>query len=508
MPEKKTIVLCIMDGCGIAPPGPWNAVTEASTPNLDRLKASCPHSQLQASAEDVGLPAGQIGNSEVGHTNIGAGRVVYQILPRISNAVADGSFFENPAYCACMDAAVKTGHPLHVLGLLSDGGVHSHITHLYALLEMAKRRGVKQCYVHAFLDGRDVPPTSGINYVRALLDKCAELGYGKLATVQGRFWGMDRDKRWERLEKGYRAIVCGEGVQASDPAAAVEASYAADVTDEFMEPTVCDPEGTIAAGDSVIFLNFRPDRAREMTWALNKPEFDGFSLPRGHFPVNYVCTAQYDETMTELPVAFPPETIAETFGDYLSEHGMTQLRIAETEKYAHVTFFFNGGVERVCPGEDRILVPSPKEYPTYDLIPEMSAREVTDKACGAIRSGKYDAVIMNLANCDMVGHTGVMEAAVKAVETVDECVGKIDRAVRDVGGILLVTADHGNADCMRAPDGKPHTAHTTNPVPFIVVGAGEGKLRDGRLADIAPTMLRLMGLDQPAEMTGTCLFER
>ena len=503
---KKTTVLCMMAGCGIAEPSPWNAVTEANTPNLDRLLATCPHSQLQASAEDVGLPAGQIGNSEVGHTNIGAGRVVYQILPRISNAVEDGSFFENPAYAAAMDKAAATGHPVHVLGLLSDGGVHSHITHLFALLEMAKRRGVKQCYVHAFLDGRDVPPTSGIDYVKALLAKCDELGYGKLATVQGRFWGMDRDKRWERLEKGYRAIVCGEGVQNADPAGAVEKSYADGVTDEFMEPTVCDPDGVICANDSVIFLNFRPDRAREMTWALNKPDFDGFALPKGFFPVNYVCTAQYDETMTELPIAFPPETIAETFGDYLSEHGMTQLRIAETEKYAHVTFFFNGGVERVCEGEDRILVPSPKEYPTYDLIPEMSAREVTAKAADAIRSGKYDAVIMNLANCDMVGHTGVMEAAVKAVETVDECVGEIEKAVADNGGILLVTADHGNADCMRAPDGAPHTAHTTNPVPFIVIGAGDIRLADGRLADIAPTMLSLMGLDQPAEMTGRSLI--
>ena len=503
---KKTTVLCIMDGCGIAEPGPWNAVTTANTPNLDRLTATCPHSQLQASGEDVGLPAGQIGNSEVGHTNIGAGRVVYQILPRISNAVADGSFFENKAYAGAMDMAAATGHPVHVLGLLSDGGVHSHITHLYALVEMAKRRGVKQCYVHAFLDGRDVPPTSGIEYVRALLAKFDELGYGRLATVQGRFWGMDRDKRWERLEKGYRAIVCGEGVQNPDPAAAVEKSYQDGVTDEFMEPTVCDPDGCIRSDDSVIFLNFRPDRAREMTWALMKPDFDGFTLPKGHFPVHYVCTAQYDETMTELPIAFPPETIEETFGDFLSEHGLTQLRIAETEKYAHVTFFFNGGVERVCEGEDRILVPSPKEYPTYDLIPEMSAREVTAKASSAIRSGKYDAVIMNLANCDMVGHTGVMEAAVKAVETVDECVGEIEKAVRDVGGILLVTADHGNADCMRAADGTPHTAHTTNPVPFIIVGAGDLRLRDGRLADIAPTMLKLMGLEKPAQMTGECLI--
>ena len=503
---KKTTVLLIMDGCGLAPADPWNAVSQADTPNLARLTATCPHTELQASGEDVGLPAGQIGNSEVGHTNIGAGRVVYQDLPRISNAVADGSFFENPAYAGAMDKAAATGHPVHVLGLLSDGGVHSHITHLYALIEMAKRRGVKQCYVHAFLDGRDVPPSSGIDYVRALLQKCDELGYGRLATLQGRFWGMDRDKRWERLEKGYRAIVCGEGAQNPDPVRALEESYANGVTDEFVEPVVCDPEGLVGEGDSVIFLNFRPDRAREMTWALNKPDFDAFPLPKGHFPVNYVCTAQYDEAMTELPIAFPPETIEETFGDYLSELGMTQLRIAETEKYAHVTFFFNGGVERECPGEDRILVESPKQFPTYDLIPEMSAREVTEKAAAAIRSGDYDAVIMNLANCDMVGHTGVMEAAVKAVETVDECVGVIEKAVADNGGILLITADHGNADCMRSPSGEPHTAHTTNPVPFIIVGAGDMTLKPGRLADIAPTMLALMGLKQPAEMTGESLI--
>ena len=503
---KKTAVLCIMDGCGIAPAGPWNAVSVADTPNLARLLLECPHSQLQASGEDVGLPAGQIGNSEVGHTNIGAGRVVYQPLPRISNAVADGSFFENSAYASAMEKAARSGHPVHVLGLLSDGGVHSHITHIFALVEMAKRRGVKQCYVHAFLDGRDVPPSSGSGYVKMLVEKCAELGYGRIATIQGRFWGMDRDKRWERVEKGYRAIVCGEGIQNADPVAAVEESYKNGVTDEFVEPIVCDPNGMIAEGDSVIFANFRPDRAREMTWALNKPDFDGFQLPKGHFDVNYVCTAQYDEAMRELPIAFPPETITETFGDYLSEQGMTQLRIAETEKYAHVTFFFNGGVERVCPGEDRILVPSPKQFETYDLIPEMSAYEVTEKCAAAIRSGDYDAVIINLANCDMVGHTGVMEAAVKAVETVDTCVGQLEAAVKENGGFMIIIADHGNADCMRAENGEPHTAHTTNPVPFIVVNAGDMKLKNGRLADVAPTMLKLMGLKQPKEMTGECLI--
>ena len=504
--NKKPTVLLIMDGFGLAEPSSINAVTAANTPNLDDLFATCPHTELSASGEDVGLPAGQIGNSEVGHTNIGAGRVVYQDLPRISKAIRDGSFFENPAYAQGMDAAAKTGHPVHILGLLSDGGVHSHISHLFALLKMAKERGVPQCYVHAFLDGRDVPPSSGLGYVKSLLAECEALGYGRIATLQGRFWGMDRDKRWERLEKGYRAIVCGEGVHQPDVAKAVEDSYAAGITDEFLEPVVCDPAGMVGEGDSVIFLNFRPDRAREMTWALMKPEFDGFDRPKGFFPVNYVCTAQYDETMPELPVAFPPESIENTLGDYLSSLGKNQLRIAETEKYAHVTFFFNGGVERVCPGEERILVPSPKEYPTYDLIPEMSARAVTEKAAEAIASGVYDVVIMNLANCDMVGHTGIMDAAVKAVETVDECVGIVRDAVKAAGGVLLITADHGNADCMRAPTGEPHTAHTTNPVPLILFGAGDKKLRAGRLADIAPTMLALMGLSQPTDMTGESLI--
>ncbi len=502
MKDKRPVVLLIMDGFGLAEPSDINAISMAKTPVLDSVFASCPHTELQASGEDVGLPAGQIGNSEVGHTNIGAGRVVYQDLPRISRAVADGSFFENPAYAAAMDEAAQTGHPVHVLGLLSDGGVHSHISHLFALVEMAKRRGVRQCYVHAFLDGRDVPPASGVGYVRELEEEFARLGYGRLATVQGRFWAMDRDKRWERLERAYRAIVCGEGIQNPDGVQAVDNSYAAGVTDEFVEPVVCDPAGLVSPGDSVIFLNFRPDRAREMTWALMKPDFEGFQRPKGFFPLHYVCTAQYDESMTELPVAFPPETIEDTFGELLSRMGKTQLRIAETEKYAHVTFFFNGGVERESPGEDRVLVPSPKEFPTYDLIPEMSAYAVTEKAVERIASGAYDAVIMNLANCDMVGHTGDLNAAIKAVETVDTCVGRVQAAVAQAGGVLLVTADHGNADCMRLPDGTPHTAHTTNPVPLILVGGGEVKLKPGRLADIAPTMLALMGLEQPEKMTG------
>lgn len=504
---NKRAVLLILDGLGLAPGSDYNAVSAAETPQLDALLARFPHTQLAASGEDVGLPAGQIGNSEVGHTNIGAGRVVYQDLPRISRAVADGSFFENEAYCAAMDAAARSGHSVHILGLLSDGGVHSHVSHILALVELAKRRGAKRCFIHAFLDGRDVGPTTGAGYVRALQAQCQALGCGRIATVQGRFWGMDRDKRWERLEKGYRAIVCGEGVAAPDAAGAVEQSYAAGITDEFVEPVICAPDGCIRSGDSVIFANFRPDRAREMTWALTQPDFDGFDRPGGQLQLNYVCTTQYDEALRGLPVAFPPETIEMTLGDCISAQGMRQLRIAETEKYAHVTFFLNGGVERCQPGEDRILVPSPKSVPTYDLIPEMSAREVTDKACAAIASDQYDLIVMNLANCDMVGHTGVMEAAVEAVQVVDECVGRIRAAVEAANGILFVTADHGNADCMRAPDGQPHTAHTTNPVPLIVCGLGDVSLREGRLADIAPTLLHAMGLSVPEQMTGRNLFE-
>ena len=501
---KVPSVLLIMDGYGLAEPGPFNAVHVASTPNLDALFAACPNTTLSASGLDVGLPDGQIGNSEVGHTNIGAGRVVFQDLPRISRAISDGSFFENPVYLRAVRAARDTGHALHVLGLVSDGGVHSHISHIAAMLELAKREGVKKVFVHCFLDGRDVPPRSGKAYVQQLCGDCARIGCGRIATVQGRFYAMDRDKRWERLQRGYDALVRGVGTANPDPVDAVQKSYDADVTDEFVEPVVCDSEGMIANGDSVIFINFRPDRAREMTWALtgNLPA----DCPMDTMPLklHYVCTTQYDEALT-LPIAFPPEAIENTLGAFVSSLGMTQLRIAETEKYAHVTFFFNGGVETVFPGEDRVLVPSPKEFPTYDLIPEMSARKVTDECVKRIRSGAYDLVVCNLANCDMVGHTGVMEAAVKAVETVDECVGAIAAAVKEMGGTLLVTADHGNADCMRSPDGQPHTAHTTNPVPLILVGA-EARLRPGRLADLAPTLLELMGFEKPAEMTGESLI--
>ena len=501
--KKIPTALLIMDGCGIAPASERNAVSRAATPNLDRLLASCPNTQLQASGLAVGLPEGQIGNSEVGHTNIGAGRVVFQMLPRISNAIADGSFFENRAYVSAMDA-VDEGGALHLCGLVSDGGVHSHNTHLYALLEMAKHKGIDKVYIHAFLDGRDVPPESGAGYMRELIEKCKELGVGKVATVQGRFYAMDRDKRWDRVERAYNCLVFGEGEQDPDPVDAIEKSYAKKITDEFVEPVVCDPDGVIKSGDSVIFFNFRPDRARELTYALTQPDFDGFERRNGLFPLHYVCTARYDEKL-KLPVAFPPEKIEDTFGEYIAKLHLTQLRIAETEKYAHVTFFFNGGVERTFEGEDRILVPSPKQFPTYDLIPEMSAVEVTDKCVEAILSGKYDVIVCNLANCDMVGHTGVMDAAIKAVEIVDTCVGRISQAVSQMGGTTFVTADHGNADCMIDDNGEPYTAHTTNPVPLIISGA-DVKLKPGRLADITPTMLELMGIRKPAKMTGESLI--
>lgn len=499
-------VLVIMDGFGIAPKAEGNAISTAATPNLDRIFTGNAYTQLSASGMDVGLPDGQMGNSEVGHTNIGAGRVVFQDLPRITKAISDGDFFENPAYVKAMDDAKKNNKALHIMGLLSDGGVHSHINHIFAILDMAHRRGLERVFVHCFLDGRDVPPRSGSGYVKQLADKCAQLGNAKIATVQGRFYGMDRDKRWDRVEAGYNAIVCGEGVMEPDPVKAVEDSYAADVSDEFVKPVVCCPEGVINEGDSVIFMNFRPDRAREMTWALNLPDFDGFVRKKTVYPLSYVCTAQYDEALP-LPIAYPPENIENTIGEIVSARGLRQFRVAETEKYAHVTFFFNGGVEKPCEGEERCLVPSPKEFPTYDLIPEMSARTVADKCIEAIKSDEYGMIICNFANCDMVGHTGVMDAAVKAVETVDECMGRVYDAARSMPDtVLIITADHGNADCMSDAEGKINTAHTTNPVPFVVC-SDSVKLRDGgRLADIAPTMLEIMNIPKPAEMSGSSLI--
>jgi 2,3-bisphosphoglycerate-independent phosphoglycerate mutase len=428
--------------------------------------------------------------------------VVFQDLPRISRAIEDGSFFRNEAYLKAMDACLEKGTTLHLYGLLSDGGVHSHITHLYALLRMAKEKGLEKVRVHCFLDGRDVSPTSGKGFVAALRDKCAEIGVGSIATVMGRYYAMDRDKRWERLQLAYDAMVYGEGIQNSDPVDAVAQSYAAGITDEFMEPVVCDPAGTISDNDSIIFFNFRPDRAREITRAIVDPDFDGFQ--REYFPTTYICNTEYDASMPNVTVAWPRIRVNNGLGEYLSSLGMTQLRIAETEKYAHVTFFFNGGVETQYPGEDRVLVASPK-VATYDLKPEMSAYEVCDKCVERIRSGSYDVVILNFANCDMVGHTGVLEAAVKAVETVDECVGRVVEATLEMGGIAMITADHGNAEQMAQEDGSPMTAHTTNPVPFILCGAGT-ELRPGRLADIAPTILDVMGLACPPEMDGKTLI--
>ena len=493
-----------MDGFGMGTPGPGNAVALANTPVLDRLFAENAHTTLSASGLDVGLPAGQMGNSEVGHTNIGGGRVVFQDLPRISRAIETGEFFKNPAYNKAMDDCLAKGSSLHLYGLLSNGGVHSTVEHLWALLKMAKDKGLTRVYIHAFLDGRDVSPTSGKGFVAECVEKCRELGIGKIATVMGRYYAMDRDKRWERLQMAYDAMVYGEGVQNPDPVAAVAQSYENGVTDEFVEPVVCDSEGTISNNDSIIFFNYRPDRAREITRAIVDPEFDGF--PREFFPTTYVCNTEYDASMPNVLVAWPRIAVKNGLGEYLSSLGMTQLRIAETEKYAHVTFFFNGGVETQYPGEDRVLVASPK-VATYDLQPEMSAYEVCDKCVERIKSGAYDVVILNFANCDMVGHTGVLPAAIKAVETVDECVGRVVDATLEMGGIAMITADHGNAEVMLQPDGSPMTAHTTNRVPFILCGAGT-ELREGRLADIAPTILDVMGLACPPEMDGKTLIVR
>ena len=500
---KRPIVLIIMDGFGINPSEHGNAIKAAKTPNLDRLFAENPCTAIGASGMDVGLPDGQMGNSEVGHTNIGAGRVVYQELTRITKSIRDGDFFTNPALVSAMENA-RT-HALHLIGLVSDGGVHSHNTHLYALIEMAKRFGVERVFVHCLMDGRDVPPTSGVEFIKQLEAKLGEIGVGKIATISGRYYGMDREKRWERVEKAYAAMVYGEGNRNASPVDTMTESYANDVTDEFIVPTVCAKNATVSAGDSVIFFNFRPDRAREITRAFVDPDFTGFERKHGFFPLHYVCMTQYDATMPNVTIAYPPESLSMTMGEYLSKCGKTQLRIAETQKYAHVTFFFNGGEERTFPGEDRILVDSPN-VATYDLKPEMSAYEVTDKLLEQLRADKYDAVILNYANCDMVGHTGVFDAAVKAVEAVDTCVGKIVDQVISMGGVAIITADHGNADRMYDTDDSPFTAHTTNPVPFAVIGY-PCKLREGgRLADISPTMLDILGIQQPEQMDGKSLI--
>ena len=504
---KKSATLVIMDGYGLAPPSAGNAVESAVTPILDKLFASYPNTTLIASGEDVGLPAGQIGNSEVGHTNIGAGRVVYQELPKISRDIESGVFFANEALLKAVDACKSTGGALHLLGLLSPGGVHSHTDHLFALIKLAKNNGLKKVFIHCFMDGRDVAPDSGIESVKALLNKCDEIGVGKIATVIGRFYAMDRDERWDRLEIAYNTMVFGEAPFDPDPVHVVQMSYNDGVYDEFIKPVVCDRDGLIKPDDSIIFFNFRPDRAREITWAFVNNDFEGFVRKNGFFPLTYVCMAQYDEKLQNLPIAYGQEIPEHTIGEHVSNLGLKQLRIAETEKYAHVTFFFNGGLEKPFEGEERILIPSPKEFLTYDLIPEMSAYKVAEAACSEIESGKYDIVIINFANCDMVGHTGIYAAAVKAVETVDECVGMVWEAVKNVEGILVVTADHGNAEEMLAPDGiHPQTAHSINAVPMIVAGSEISMLKSGRLADISPTLLDLLGLDKPDEMTGNSLI--
>ena len=503
--SKRPVLLCIMDGFGKNESTYGNAIAAAKKPNLDKIVSENPMTFIGASGLDVGLPDGQMGNSEVGHTNIGAGRVVYQELTRITKSIQDGDFFTNEALVGAMENCKKNSSALHLMGLMSDGGVHSHNTLLYGIMELAKRSGVDKVYIHCFMDGRDVPPTSGKDYLAELYKKCDEIGVGEIATVMGRYYAMDRDNRWERVVKAYKAMTEGEGVKFDCACKMMEESYANDVTDEFIVPAVSEKAVPVKDNDSIVFFNFRPDRAREITRAFVDPAFSGFEREQLN-GLYYVCMTQYDATMPNVHVAFKPELLENTFGEYISDKGLKQLRIAETEKYAHVTFFFNGGVEKQYPGEDRILVKSPA-VATYDLQPEMSAYEVTDKLLAAIDSDKYDAIILNYANCDMVGHTGVFDAAVKAVEAVDTCVGKIVDAVAAKGGVTLITADHGNADKMYEADGSPFTAHTTNPVPFIVVGYPCELREGGRLCDIAPTMLKIMGLEQPKEMTGVSIIK-
>ena len=510
--KTKPVCLFIMDGYGINENNASNAIAYANAGVINALQQKYPHTVLGASGEDVGLPDGQMGNSEVGHLNIGAGRIIRQELSRITYEIGSGEFFANPALIKAMDGAKQSGKKLHLYGLLSDGGVHSHNTHLYALLKMAKERGLSEVYVHCFLDGRDVSPTSGANFVRALQENIDQIGVGTIATVSGRYYAMDRDNRWERVEKAYDCLTTGAGEKTLDAAEAIEESYKAGVTDEFVLPTKVykngAPVGLIEEGDSIIFFNFRPDRAREITRAFSEPEFSGFERKTGFLNPLYVCFTQYDATFTNVTIAFGKQSYANTLSEYLSKKGHKHLKIAETEKYAHVTFFFNGSVEAPTALEDRILIASPK-VATYDLQPEMSAYEVTEKVLNEIENDKYDVIILNYANCDMVGHTGVFEAAVKAVKTVEECMDKIVSAVLAKGGSALITADHGNADKMFDENGKPFTAHTTNVVPFILVSEqfkGVTLREGGILADIAPTLLEVLGEEIPAEMTGKSLI--
>ncbi len=511
--SKKPVVLMILDGFGLNERHEANAVYEANTPNIDGLMKNYPFVKGNASGLAVGLPDGQMGNSEVGHLNMGAGRIVYQELTRITKEIEDGTFFDNAALKKAMENAKKNDTALHLFGLLSDGGVHSHITHLYGLLEMAKREGLTKVYVHGFMDGRDTSPTSGITYVKALEEEMAKIGVGKIASLSGRYYAMDRDNRWDRVETAYKALTLGEGNTATDAVSAMQDSYDNEKTDEFVVPTVITENGEaigkISANDSVIFFNFRPDRAREITRAFCCDDFDGFD--RGErMPLTYVCFTEYDVTIPNKDVAFHKVELHNTFGEFLAANGKTQARIAETEKYAHVTFFFNGGVEEPNAGEDRILVKSPK-VATYDLQPEMSAYEVCDKLCDAITSDKYDVIIINFANPDMVGHTGVEAAAIKAVEAVDSCVGRAVEALKSVDGTMFICADHGNCEqLVNYETGEPLTAHTTNPVPFILVNADSsyGLRENGCLADIIPTLIELMGMKQPEEMTGKSLLLR
>ncbi len=516
--KKIPYALIIMDGYGLAPAGEGNAISIVGSKNVSYYLENYPSATLGASGMSVGLPDGQMGNSEVGHLNMGAGRIVYQDLTKITKAIKDGDFFTNPALVHAMDSAVKNGKKLHLYGLLSTGGVHSHTTHLYALLKMAKERGVKECFVHCFMDGRDVSPTSGAGFIRDLQSEIKNLGYGKIASVTGRYYAMDRDNNWDRIEKAYDMLTLGEGTPCTDPAAAVEESYKNGVTDEFLTPIKVyengKPIGLIEKGDTVICFNFRPDRARQITRAVSQREFvvpkgTAFERKTGFLEPVYVCFTVYDATFEGVDIAFPKTVLNNTLGEYLSKCNKKQLRIAETEKYAHVTFFFNGGVEAPNDGEVRDLIPSPK-VATYDLQPEMSAYEVTEKVLEELDGGEFDVVILNFANCDMVGHTGVIPAAVNAVKTVDECVKKVLDKILSMGGSAILTADHGNADRLLDDEGKPFTAHTTNPVPVALISEkykGVKLREDGILADLAPTLLTVMGLPVPAEMTGKSLIK-
>ncbi|WP_427338851.1 2,3-bisphosphoglycerate-independent phosphoglycerate mutase [Caloranaerobacter sp. DY30410] len=508
---NKPVALIILDGWGIGKDYEGNAILKAKTPNYKMLLENYPSTKLEASGLSVGLPEGQMGNSEVGHLNIGAGRIIYQEFTRISKAIENGEFFEKQEFIKAVENAKKNNSSLHLMGLLSDGGVHSHNTHLYALLELAQKYGLKEVYIHCFLDGRDVPPKSAKKYIEELENKLSEIGVGKIATISGRYYAMDRDKRWDRTKKAYDAMVLGKGRVASTPIEALNKSYDEDITDEFVIPTVIvkdnNPIKVIEDNDSIIFFNFRPDRARQITRAFVDDNFDGFVRDK-KVNVYFVCMTQYDKTIDNVEIAYKPQVYVNTLGEYLSKKGLKQLRIAETEKYAHVTFFFNGGVEKPNEGEERVLIPSPK-VATYDLKPEMSAVEVKEEVIKRINEDKYDFIVLNFANPDMVGHTGKFEAAVKAIETVDECLGDIVKLIVEKGGKVMITADHGNAEEMIDENtGKTITAHTTNKVPCIVIGEGDVKLREGILADIAPTILDMMGIEKPNEMTGQSLIVR